>query len=376
MRRTTNDSSSGTGGSEGPGLRKGGPVSLEQGRSADMSSQRDPASESKREPATPTEIPSRSWWQISRRVSTKIRADNLTDRAATLTYYGLLALFPALLVLVSLLGFFGHSTTAQITHNLEQVAPGSVKSLLTTTIRHVEGRAGAATVAAIVGLVIALWSASSYVSAFMRASNAVYNVEEGRPAWQKIPTRVGVTAVTMVLLVVSALLVVLTGKFATQAGQAFGIGHTAVTVWDIAKWPILVVLVSFMFSLLYWACPNVKQPGFRWVTPGGLVAVGIWLVASALFALYVSFSSSYSKTYGAFASIIIFLVWLWLTNLSVLIGAEVNAELQHQRAIESGLPPDVDPSVELRSTKKLDDPERERVTEAARQREAIRQDGA
>jgi membrane protein len=159
-------------------------------------------------------------------------------------------------------------------------------------------------------------------------------------------------------------------RFAKQAGQAFGIGHTAVTVWDIAKWPVLLVLVSFMFSLLYWACPNVKQPGFRWISPGGLIAVCIWLVASALFAVYVSFSSSYNKTYGSLAGIIIFLVWLWLTNLSLLIGAEFNAELQHQKAIEAGLPPDVEPFVEPRSTKKLDEPERERVVEAARQREA------
>ena len=342
---------------------------LEDGGAPGLGRQTESASAIVDEPEKPTDIPRRSWGHVVGRVSRQVKHHNLTDRAATLTYYGLLALFPGLLVVVSLLGFVGHSTTNQITHNLEQVAPGSVKSFLLTAIRHVQGRAGTATVAAVVGLVLAVWSASSYVSAFMGASNAIYNVDEGRPAWQKVPTRVGVTVVTMVLLVVSAVLVVLTGKVATQVGQALGIGHSVVTVWDIAKWPVLLVLVSLVFSLLYWSCPNVKQPGFRWITPGGLIAVGIWLVASALFALYVSFSSSYNKTYGTLAGIIIFLVWLWLTNLSVLIGAEFNAELQHQQAIESGLSPDVEPFVELRSTKKLEDPERQRVAEADRQRE-------
>ena len=365
---STNDAA--TNEANGSGSVRPGSGHLEDGSAPGLGSLTESVSTIVDEPEKPTDIPRRSWGHVVSRVSRQVKHHNLTDRAATLTYYGLLALFPGLLVVVSLLGFVGHSTTNQITHNLEQVAPGSVKSFLLTAIRHVQGRAGTATVAAVVGLVLAVWSASSYVSAFMRASNAIYNVDEGRPAWQKIPTRVGVTVVTMVLLVVSAVLVVLTGKIATQAGQALGIGHSVVTVWDIAKWPVLLVLVSLMFSLLYWACPNVKQPGFRWITPGGLIAVGIWLVASALFVLYVSFSSSYNKTYGTLAGIIIFLVWLWLTNLSVLIGAEFNAELQHQQAIESGLSPDVEPFVELRSTKKLEDPERQRVAETDRQREA------
>jgi membrane protein len=321
-------------------------------------------------PASPADIPSHSWKEVARRVLTQIKHDNLTDRAAALTYYGVLALFPGLLVLISILGLVGRSTTDKILNNLEQVAPGGVKSFLTSTVQHVQGRSGAASVAAVIGILLAVWSASGYIAAFMRASNAIYNIDEGRPAWRKISTRLAVTIAIMVLLVLSALLVVLTGQFADQAGKAFGIGHTAIIIWDIAKWPVLLVIVSFMFSLLYWACPNVKQPGFRWISPGGVVAVVIWLVASGLFALYLSFSSSYNKTYGSLAAVIIFLVWLWISNLAVLLGLEFNAETQRQRAIQAGLDPEVEPFVELRSTAKLDDEERSRVEEADRRRAA------
>jgi membrane protein len=161
---------------------------------------------------------------------------------------------------------------------------------------------------------------------------------------------------------------VVTGPVAKQVGHAVGIGDTAVTVWSIAKWPVLLVLVSLMFSLLYWACPNVKQPGFRWITPGGVLAVVLWLLASGLFAVYVAFSGSYNKTYGTLATVIVFLVWLWITNIAILLGAEFNAESQRQRFIEAGLPDDVEPFAELRDTRKLDDTESERVEQADRAR--------
>jgi membrane protein len=171
----------------------------------------------------------------------------------------------------------------------------------------------------------------------------------------------------MILIVISAFMVTVTGRIADQVGRAVGIGHTAVTVWEILKWPVLLVIVSIMISLLYWATPNVKQPGIRWVTPGGILAVLIWLVASGGFALYVSFSSSYSKTYGSLATVIIFLVWLWITNLAILVGAEFNAETEHQKAIDAGLSDDVEPFVEVRDTRKLTEGERSRVSEATEQ---------
>ena len=211
----------------------------------------------------------------------RVRAENLTDRAAALTYYGVLAIFPAMLVLVSILGLIGHSTAQELLNNVGQLAPGGVQTFLRGVINQVQGRGGAASVAAVVGILLALWSASGYVAGFMRAMNAVYRVDEGRPITRTAPVRLGVTLATMLGLVVSAVMVAVTGSIARKIGSALGIGNTAVTVWDIAKWPVLVIIVSLMFSLLYWATPNVKPGGPRWVTPGGAVAVVVWLVASA-----------------------------------------------------------------------------------------------
>ncbi len=206
-----------------------------------------------------------------------------------------------------------------------------------------------------VGLALALWSASGYVAAFMQAANAIYDIGEGRPIWKTVPVRLGVTLVLVLLLAVSAVAVVLTGSLATHAGDVIGIGSTAVMVWDVAKWPVLLLIVSLMFAILYYASPNVKQPGFRWITPGGVFAVVLWIVASAAFAVYVANFASYNKTYGALASPVIFLVWLWISNIAVLLGAELNAELERGRRIEGGHPADAEPFVEPRDTRKLDD---------------------
>lgn len=314
------------------------------------------------------------WRAILRRSVRQFGHDDVSDRAAALTYFGVLAIFPGLLALVSILGLTGRSTTQKALDNLQQVAPGDVNTFLRTVIEQVQGRAGAASIAAIVGIVLALWSASAYVAAFMRASNAIYGVDEGRPMWRTVPVRMGVTIVLTAMLVVSALIIVLTGPVADQVGHALGIGNAAVLAWSIAKWPVLVILVSLMFTLLFWACPNVKQPKFRWITPGGVLAVLIWLVASGLFALYLSFFNSYNKTYGSLAAMIIFLVWLWLSNTAVLLGVEFDAEIQRQRLVEAGLPEDVEPFVAVRDTRKLDAVEQRRVAEAARIRRATIRD--
>jgi membrane protein len=320
------------------------------------------------EPAAPRDIPKPGWFAILRRSVKQFKHDDVTDRAAALTYFGVLALFPGVLVLVSVLGLLGKSTTDKVLANLKQVAPGAVSSFLNTVIGQVQGKAGAASIGAIIGLVLALWSASGYVSAFMRAANAIYDVDEGRPIWKTAPVRLLVTLALVVMLVLSAIMVVVTGPIASQVGKAFGIGDSAVLIWDIAKWPVLLVVVSLMFSLLYRACPNVKQPGLKWISLGGVIAVVIWLIASGLFALYVSFSGSYNKTYGSLATVIVFLVWLWITNIAVLLGAEFNAETQRERALQAGLPEHVEPFAELRDTRKLDDSEKQRVEEADRVR--------
>jgi membrane protein len=188
----------------------------------------------------------------------------------------------------------------------------------------------------------------------MRASNLIYDVEEGRPVWKTLPVRVVLTLILVVLLAVTAVAVVFTGGLADQAAKVLGIGSAAVTAWDIAKWPILLVLVSLMLAILYWAAPNVKQPGFRWVTPGSVLAVVLWIIASAAFAFYVANFSSYNKTYGAIGGVIIFLTWLWISNIVVLLGAEFNAELERGRRIEAGHPPDREPFVEPRDTRKIE----------------------
>ena len=297
----------------------------------------------------------RRWWPVLKRTVAEFREDNLTDWAAALTYYSVLAIFPALIVLVSILGLVGESATQPLIDNLGTVAPGPAKDIFTSALKNLQGDQGAAGVLFVVGLVGALWSASGYVAAFMRASNAIYDMEEGRPVWKTLPTRVGLTVVLLALLAISTIAVVLTGGLAERAGDLVGLGSTAVTVWNIAKWPVLLVVVSFMFALLYWAAPNVKHPGFRWISPGGILAVVGWLIASGAFALYVSNFGSYNKTYGALGGVVVFLVWLWISNIVILLGAEFNAELERQRAIEGGMePPDKEPFVEPRETRKIE----------------------
>jgi membrane protein len=304
-------------------------------------------------PETPTGLGTRSWLGVFARTVREFREDGLTDLAAALTYYGVLAIFPALIALVSILGLIGHSATQPLIENLGKVAPGAAKSIFTSAIQNLNKSQGTAGVIFIAALAGALWSASSYVAAFMRASNKIYDVEEGRPNWQTIPLRLGVTVVMVILLAASALAVVLTGGLAKQAGNLVGVGSSAVSIWDIAKWPVLLLIVAFMFAILYWAAPNVRHAGFRWLSPGGIFAVATWIVASAAFALYVAHFSSYNKTYGTLAAVVVFLVWLWISNIAVLLGVEFNAELERGRRIEGGYPAEREPFVEPRDTRKM-----------------------
>jgi membrane protein len=284
-----------------------------------------------------------AWRDVLKRTFKEYREDNLTDLAAALTYYGVLAIFPMLIVLVSILGLIGHSATQPLIENLDKVPPGPAKEIFTSAIKNVQSSKGTAGILFIVGLAGGLWSASAYVSGFMRASNIVWDVGEGRPIWKTIPIRLVVTLVTVVLLTVSAVAVVLTGGLAKQVGDVIGVGPSAVTVWDIAKWPVLVLVVSGMLSILYYASPNVRHPGFRWLTPGSILAVLLWILASAAFALYVASFASYNKTYGALGGIVVFLVWLWITNTAILLGAELNAEIERERQIQAGAPADREP---------------------------------
>jgi membrane protein len=310
-------------------------------------------------PDKPSDLEGGSKVGVLKRTFTEFKDDNLTDWAAALTYYGVLAIFPALLALVSVLGLVGESTTQSLIDNIEEAAPGPAQEIAVSAIENLQKNSGAAGVLFVVGLAVALWSASGYVAAFMRASNSIYDIGEGRPIYKTLPVRFGITVVLVVLLAVTALAVAATGPLAQEIGDVIGLGSTAVTVWDIAKWPVLFLIVSFMFAFLYWAAPNVRQPGFRWISPGGLLGVAIWIVASAAFAFYVASFASYNKTYGSLGGVIAFLVWLWISNIAILIGAEFNAELERGRRIEAGdVRPDEEPYVEPRDTRKLDDDEK------------------
>ncbi|GAA1987019.1 YihY/virulence factor BrkB family protein [Catenulispora subtropica] len=317
----------------------------------------DPSVAAERGPDTPTELPARSWSAVFKRTVKEFRDDELPDRAAALTYYGVLAVFPALLVVVSILGLLGASATNTLLDNVQKLAPGSLRDLLHTAVTQVRASRGIGGTLAVVGLAGALWSASGYIAAFIRAANAVYDIREGRPAWKITPLRVGLTLLMMVLLLASAVIVVFTGPVAQRAGDVLGLGHTALLVWGIAKWPVLVVLVAFMIALLYWAAPNVRDRGFRWISPGSVLAVLLWLALSGGFAVYVANFGSYNRTYGTVAGVIVFLVWLWLSNLAILLGLEFDAELARERAIEGGMSARQEPYVPPRDTAKWPDDE-------------------
>jgi membrane protein len=227
--------------------------------------------------------------------------------------------------------------------------PGPAHKILENALQGLTNSSGGAGILFVVGLASALWSASSYIGAFIRASNSIWDVEEGRPIWKTLPLRLFITVVTLILLTATVVAVAITGPLADKVGKLLGVGGAAVTAWDIAKWPVLILVVSLMFSILYYAAPNVRQPAFRWVTPGGILAVVVWIIVSALFGIYAANFGSYNKTYGSLGAIVIFLVWLWLTNVAILLGAELNAEVERGRQIEAGQPPEREPFLPPRS---------------------------
>ncbi|RKT54397.1 YihY/virulence factor BrkB family protein [Saccharothrix australiensis] len=304
-------------------------------------------------PDAPTQLPGRSWWAVLKRTVEEFGDDGLTDWAAALTYYAVLSLFPGLLLLTSLLGLLGPDATRSVKDSLDLLGPGEAQQLISDGIDNLQRSSGVAGPLAIVGLVTALWSASGYVGAFMRAANSIYDVEEGRPFWKVIPLRLALTVGVVVLLALTALGVTLTGGVAAWLGEVLGLGATVVTVWDIAKWPVLLLLASLAIGLLFWASPNVRQPSWLWITPGGLLAVLAWVAASAGFALYVANAGSYNKTYGSLAGVIVFLVWLWISNLALLLGAELDAELERGRRMAAGQSDGRDPVAPPRDTQAM-----------------------
>jgi membrane protein len=282
--------------------------------------------------------PKVSGFRTLKRTLKESSQDNLTDWAAALTYYGVLALFPALIALVSVVGLVGDpaSTTKAVTDVVTQLGPASAAEALEGPIMEITSNRGGAGIALIAGLAGALWSASGYIGGFIRASNVIFETPEGRPIWKLRPLQLLVTLIMVILVAIVALSLVLTGPIVSAVAKPLGIGSLAVTAWNIAKWPVLIVIVLVMIMLLYYASPNVKLRGFKWVLPGALLALVVWVLASIGFAFFVANFGSYNKTYGALAGVVVFLVWLWMTNVAILVGAELNAERERSVELREG----------------------------------------
>jgi membrane protein len=297
-----------------------------------------PEPDDARKPDDVTDITKRSWFYVLKKTGREFGADQCTDLAAALTYYAVLALFPALLAIVSVLGLFGQAqaTTQTVLDLVGNLASAEVVDLLRDPIQSLVN-SPAAGVAFVTGLVGALWSASGYVGAFGRAMNRVYEIDEGRPFWKLRPTMLGVTVVTVILIVVAALILVLSGPVASAVGDVVGLGPAALSVWNIAKWPVLVIIAVLTIAILYYWAPNIRQPKFRWISTGSILALAIWLLASVGFAFYVANFSNYNKTYGSLGGVIVFLLWIWITNIALLFGAEFDAELERGRELQAGI---------------------------------------
>ena len=290
-------------------------------------------------PDDPTDLPSRSWWQILKRTVHEFQEDNLTDWAAALTYYGVMSLFPMLVALVALLGLVGESSSINsLIDSFRQAGLRDVADNIEKPLMGVVNAKGGAGALLGIGLLGSLWSASGYLGAFMRAANSIYEVREGRPFWKRRPLQVGLTFLGVFLLSLVALGLVVSGPVAEAIGNAIGLGQTAIDVWGVVKWPVMLGIVMTIVGSLYYIAPNVRQPRFRWVTPGGVLAVVLWAVASVGFGFYVAHFGSYNKTYGTLGGVISFLVWMWISNLALLLGAEFDAELERERELKAGLP--------------------------------------
>jgi membrane protein len=289
----------------------------------------------------PTDLTVRAWWQALRDGAKAFRDRDLSDNAAALTYYSVLSLFPFLVVLVSLLGVLGSQDSIDgMLRIVDDLGSGSAADTVRPVIENIVENSGTAGVALVLGVAVGLWSASGYIGAFIRCSNEIYDVEEDRPFWKLRPVQLLMTLVMALIVCVVLLALVLTGPLADAIGTELGLGDTAVTLYSILKWPLLFAIVVGVIGLLYRFSPNARHAGLRWVLPGSLLATVLWLAASAGFSVYVANFGSYSGTYGSLAGAIVFLIWLWLTNLAIVFGAQFAAELERTgAAAEEATPP-------------------------------------
>ena len=333
-----------------------------------------PSPDDPRKPDSPGDLAPRSWRYAVRQAWAEFRRDECTDLAAALTYFAVLSLFPALLAVVSLLGVFGQgeSTTRTVLDLVERIGNEDAVEQLRQPITQMT-ETGAAGFALVAGLGGALWSASGYVGAFGRAMNRIYEVGEGRPFWKLRPLNLAITLLSVVLAAVVLLGLVVSGPFSRELGETLGLGDATVTIWNVVKWPLMLLVVVFLVAVLYYATPNVRQPKFRWISVGAGLAIVVWILASAAFGLYVANFGSYNKTYGSLAGVIILLLWLWLTNLALLFGAEVDAELERSRQLQAGIEAEEDLQLPARDTRRSDK-EAAKLEEQIREGRALREE--
>ena len=325
---------------------------VRQQSSSDLSDA--PHPDDPRKPDSPTELRKPAWKFALKRALAEFSDDQCTDLAAALTYYSVLSLFPAAIAVISLLGVFGQgpSTINALLGILKDVGAGGVTSSVQGPLQQLS-QSQAAGLGLVIGLATALWSASGYVGAFGRAMNRIYEIGEGRPFYKLRPLQILITLIAVVLISAVAVALVVSGPLAEAIGKAVGLSSTLVTVWSIVKWPVLAAIVVLIIAILYYATPNVKQPKFRWMSLGAFTALIVWVVASALFGFYVANFGSYNKTYGTLAGVIVFLLWLWITNLALLFGAEVDSEIERSRQLQAGMPAEDDLQLPPRDDKGL-----------------------
>jgi membrane protein len=329
-----------------------------------------PGPDDERKPSSPTELSRPSTAYVAKRTIREFFKDQCTDLAAALTFFSVLALFPALVALVSLPALIGQEdeTRDALFGIMDDIAPAQLAADVRGPIEQLT-QVPAAGFGLVVGLVGALWAASGYVGAFSRAMNRVYEIEEGRPFWKLRPVMLLVTLLMLVLLAVAAIMLVVTGPLARAIGDVIGLGDVAVLVWDIAKWPVLVAVVLLVIAILYFATPNVEQPKFRWISPGAAIAFVVWAVASVGFGIYVANFGNYDRTYGSLAGVVVFLLWLWLTNLALLFGAEFDAELERGRQLQAGIAAEESIQLPPRDTRKSDKAAKKAQADISRGRE-------
>src|SRR6478609_1581238 len=307
------------------------------------------------EPGAYTDVPKRTAFFVLRRTAREFTDDGGTDLAAALTYYSVLALIPGLIALLALVGLAGQAqesvdvmldvlrplVSPDVYQRFEELLNGLVDSQSSGT-------------ALVIGVVGALWSASGYVGAFSRAMNRIYDVQEGRPFWRMRPMQLIVTVLSVTLCAVALVILVVSGPVAEAIGKALGVGDDLVVLWGYAKWPVLALVVMLVVALLYYATPNVKLTKFRLISVGAFVAIAVWLAASVGFAFYVANFSSYNATYGSLAGAIVALLWLWITNLALLFGAELDAELERGRELQIGIAAEETLQLPVRDTRGIE----------------------